>query len=64
VSDTRGRAALTWTPGTRAGEQTLTGAVRSTDVKGTYTIEVGGAAHEPAPRATSARSIPVKKDKR
>jgi hypothetical protein len=64
VSDTRGRAALTWTPGTKAGEQTLTGAVRSTDVKGTYTAEVGGAPHEPAPRATSSRSIPVKKDKR
>jgi hypothetical protein len=64
VSDTRGRAALTWTPGTKAGEQTLTGAVRSTDVKGTYTAEVGGAVHEPAPRATSSRSIPIKKDKR
>jgi hypothetical protein len=61
VSDTRGRAALTWVPGTRAGEQTLTGTVRSTDVKGSYTIE--GAAHEPV-RAPSARSIPVKKDKR
>jgi hypothetical protein len=64
VSDTRGRAALTWMPGSKAGEQTLTGAVRSTDVKGTYTTEVGGAAHEPAPRATSSRSIPIRKDKR
>jgi adhesin/invasin len=64
VSDTRGRAALTWTPGTKAGEQTLAGAVRSTDVKGTYTAEVGGAVHEPAPRASSSRSIPIKKDKR
>jgi hypothetical protein len=63
VSDTRGRAALTWTPGTKAGDQTLTGAVRSTDVKGTYTAEPG-TAHEPAPRATSSRSIPVRKDKR
>ena len=63
VSDTRGRAALTWTPGTKAGEQMLSGAVRSTDVRGTYTIEVG-AAHEPAPRATSSRSIPIRKEKR
>jgi adhesin/invasin len=63
VSDTRGRAALTWTPGTRAGEHTLTGAVRSTDVKGSYTVDVG-AAHEAAPRATSSRSIPIRKDKR
>jgi hypothetical protein len=64
VSDTRGRAALTWTPGTKAGERTLTGAVRATDVKGSYTAEPGGTAHDSAPRATSARSIPIRKDKR
>jgi Bacterial Ig-like domain (group 1)./Bacterial Ig-like domain (group 2). len=66
VSDTRGRAALTWTPGAKPGEQTLTGAVRSTDVKGSYTTEVGGAVatHEPTPRATSQRAIPIKKDRR
>jgi hypothetical protein len=62
VSDTRGRAALTWTPGTKAGEKVLTGSVGSTDVKGSYTIEAA-AAHEPA-RAASSRSIPVRKDKR
>ena len=44
VSDTRGRAALTWTPGTKAGEQTLAGAVRSTDVRGKFTMEVSAAA--------------------
>jgi hypothetical protein len=62
VSDTRGRAALTWTPGTRPGEKMLTGTVRSTDVKGSYTIEAA-AVHEPA-RAPASRSIPIKKDKR
>jgi hypothetical protein len=56
---------LTWVPGTKSGEQTLTGIVRSTDVKGSYTIEVGGTAHEPAaPRAASSRSIPIKKGSR
>lgn len=64
VSDTRGRAALTWTPGTKPGEQTVTGIVRSTDVKGSYTAEVGGVAHDTPPRATSSRSIPIRKDKR
>jgi hypothetical protein len=63
VSDTRGRAALTWLPGTKAGEQSLVGVVRSTDVKGSYTTEVGGAAHEPAPKTASARSIPIRKDR-
>ena len=62
VSDTRGRAALTWTPGTRGGEQSLTGSVRKTDVKGTYTLEAS-APHEPA-RASSSRAIPIRKDKR
>jgi hypothetical protein len=64
VSDTRGRVALTWTPGAKPGEQTLTGAVGSTDVKGRYTTEVGGAAHEPVARAPSSRSIPIRKGSR
>jgi hypothetical protein len=55
---------LTWTPGTKPGEQTLTGAVRATDVTGTYTAELGGAPREPAQRVTSSRAIPIKKDKR
>ena len=61
VSDTRGRAELTWTPGVKPGEQTLLGSVKSTDVTGTYTTVVGGATHEPPARASSSRSIPVKK---
>jgi hypothetical protein len=64
VSDTRGRAALTWIPSAKGGEQTLIGVVRSTDVKGTYTAQLARAAHEPVARATSSRSIPVRKDKR
>jgi hypothetical protein len=55
---------LTWTPGAKPGEQTLTGAVGSTDVKGRYTTEVGGAAHEPVARAPSSRSIPIRKGSR
>ena len=64
VSDTRGRAALAWTPGTKPGEQTLTGIVRATDVRGSYIIEVGGVSHEPTPRAMSSRSIPIRKGSR
>jgi hypothetical protein len=63
VSDTRGRAELTWTPGVKPGEQALVGSVRSTDVTGKYTTVVG-AAHEPPARASSSRSIPVKKGER
>ena len=64
VSDARGRTALTWTPGAKPGEQTLTGAVRSTDVTGRYTTMIAGAAPESVHRATSSRRIPVRKGSR
>ena len=64
VSDARGRTALTWTPGAKPGEQTLTGAVRSTDVTGRYTTMIAGAAPESLHRATSSRQIPVRKGSR
>ena len=49
VTDAKGRVALTWTPGAAAGEQTLRGRVRSTDVTGSYVVEVAG---RDAPKAT------------
>jgi hypothetical protein len=36
ATDAQGRAAVTWVPGTKGGEQRLVGAVRSTDVRGDY----------------------------
>ena len=42
MSDAKGRAELTWKIGAKAGEQVLSGSVLATDVKGDYTIEVGG----------------------
>jgi hypothetical protein len=41
MSDAKGRAALTWKPGSKAGEQTLKGVVRGTDVTGEYVTQVG-----------------------
>jgi hypothetical protein len=41
VSDVKGRAALTWKLGSKAGEQTLKGIVRGTDVAGEYVTQVG-----------------------
>jgi hypothetical protein len=38
VTDARGRVALRWLPGTKPGDQTLNGIVRSTDVKGAYVL--------------------------
>jgi adhesin/invasin len=51
VTDAKGRAALTWTPGAAAGEQTLRGSVRSTDVTGSYVVEVAGRV---APKTTKS----------
>jgi hypothetical protein len=54
VSDARGRAALTWKLGSKVGEQTLTGIVRGSDVRGEYVTQVGG--REPAAKAATVRS--------
>lgn len=56
VSDAKGRAALTWKPGSAAGEQTLTGVVRGTDVTGEYVTLVGGPIREPLAKAASLKS--------
>jgi hypothetical protein len=62
VTDAKGRAALTWTPSAKAGEQTLRGSVRSTDVTGNYMVEVAG--REGAKPAKSTRSTKAKKGSR
>jgi hypothetical protein len=54
VSDAKGRAALIWKLGSKAGEQTLTGVVRGTDVTGEYVTQVIG--HEPLAKTASLKS--------
>jgi hypothetical protein len=58
VSDTKGRAALTWRLGSRPGEQKLTGVVRGSDVTGEYVTQVGG--REPVAKAAPVKGAPVK----
>jgi hypothetical protein len=53
MSDAKGRAALTWKLGSKAGEQTLKGVVRGTDVTGEYVTQVG-------PREPAVKSAVVK----
>jgi Bacterial Ig-like domain (group 2) len=60
VSDAKGRAALTWKLGSAPGEQTLTGAVRGTDVTGEYVTEVGGPVREPLAKPTSLKQASLK----
>jgi hypothetical protein len=54
VSDAKGRAALTWKLGSKAGEQTLKGVVRGSDVAGEYVTQVGP--REPLAKTASLRS--------
>jgi hypothetical protein len=54
VSDAKGRASVTWTLGSKPGEQTLTGTVRGSDVRGEYVTVIG--THEPVTKTASLRS--------
>jgi hypothetical protein len=56
VSDSKGRAALTWKLGSKAGEQALKGVVHGTDVTGEYLVQVGGPPHESVAKTGSVRS--------
>ena len=60
VSDAKGRAALTWKLGSAPGEQTLTGAVRGTDVTGEYVTQAGGVAREPVAKQASLKQASLK----
>jgi hypothetical protein len=57
VTDVKGRVSLRWTLGAKPGEQTLTGIVRATDVKGAYVTQATTKA-EPAIKQASARPRP------
>jgi hypothetical protein len=64
VSDAKGRAALTWKLGSTPGEQTLTGAVRGTDVTGEYMTQVGGVSREPVAKQASLKQASLKSARR
>ena len=55
VSDAKGRAALTWKLGAKAGEQALRGVVHGTDVTGEYLVQIG-VPREPLAKTASNRS--------
>jgi hypothetical protein len=59
ISDAKGRAALTWKLGSKAGEQTLKGVVKGTDVAGEYVTQVGPpvGTREPLTKPASLRSV-------
>lgn len=66
VSDAKGRTEVVWKVGSKPGEQTLWGAVRSTDVKGDYRLDVPGAGAgvlKTAPLPAKAKALSSAKGK-
>jgi Big-like domain-containing protein len=63
MSDAKGRAELTWKVGSKPGEQLLVGAVRATDVRGEYKLDIPGPVipkSVSAPKAASHKSAVAK----
>lgn len=58
ITDTKGRAAVRWTLGAQSGEQTLRGAVRSTDVTGAYVAQIGAPPTPPLAKTKSQTGAP------
>lgn len=52
VSDGKGRTEVVWKVGSKPGEQALLGAVRATDVRGDYKLDIAG---PPAPKTPPAK---------
>jgi hypothetical protein len=64
VSDAKGRVLLTWTAGSKSGEQSVVGRVSGTDVTGSYVVQgTGGEARVPA-KATSVKATATKPTKK
>src|SRR5438105_1392667 len=60
VSDGNGRVKVSWTLGTKPGDQSLTGSVQGTDVRGSFVVPgTGVSTHTPA-KTASAKVTPSK----
>jgi adhesin/invasin len=65
VSDAKGRVTISWTLGTKPGDQSLTGSVQGTDVRGSFVVPaVAAPPHTPPAKATSAKSTSSKTAKK
>jgi adhesin/invasin len=59
VSDAKGRVLVSWTLGSRPGDQSLLGNVPGTDVRGSFLAPGAGSPHTPA-KTASAKTTPAK----
>jgi hypothetical protein len=64
VSDAKGRAKISWTLGTKPGDQSLSGVVQGTDVRESFVVPgVGAPPHTPA-KTASSKATPSKAAKK
>ena len=63
VSDTKGRVIVSWTLGSRPGDQSLVGSVPGTDVRGTFVVPAAGSTRTPA-KPAAAKTPPSKTSKK
>jgi hypothetical protein len=60
VTDSHGRVKVSWTRGTKPGEQVLIGSVQRSDVRGTFTVQGNGTASKSTSSTTKASSSKAK----
>jgi hypothetical protein len=63
VSDAKGRVKVSWTLASRPGDQSLTGSVPGTDVRGSFVVPGAGATRTPA-KAASVKGTSSKTSKK
>jgi hypothetical protein len=63
VSDTKGRVKVSWTLGSRPGDQSLVGSVPGTDVRGSFMVPGAASPHTPA-KTASVKTSPSKSAKK
>jgi hypothetical protein len=63
VSDTKGRVKVSWTLGSRPGDQSLVGSVPGTDVRGSFMVPGAASPHTPA-KTASVKASPSKSAKK
>jgi hypothetical protein len=64
VSDAKGRVKVSWTLGTKPGDQSLIGSVQGTDVRGSFVVPSTGSSTKTPAKTASAKGTASKSTKK
>ena len=64
VSDSKGRVKVAWTVGTKPGDQSLTGSVQGTDVRGSFVVPGIATGSKTPAKTASAKNVSSKSSKK